>query len=38
MLHGDLYVCDPQGTRYTWTRKTFQWDARPEGAALAQLT
>ena len=38
VLAGDLHVCDPQGTRYTWTRKTFQWDARPEGAALAQLT
>jgi hypothetical protein len=28
MTHGDLYVCDPQGVRFTWDRKTFRWGAR----------
>jgi hypothetical protein len=28
MTHGDLYVCDSAGTRFTWDRKTFRWGAR----------
>jgi hypothetical protein len=33
VLHGNLHVCDPQGARFTWDRKTFRWEA-----ALPQLT
>lgn len=33
VLSGDLFVCDPQGTRYAWDRKTFRWN---ELAPVAQ--
>ena len=34
VLHGDLYVCDPQGTRYAWNRSAFRWE--PVLAVLPQ--
>ena len=34
MLHGDLCVSDPAGTRYVWSRPAFRWE--PILAALQQ--
>jgi hypothetical protein len=29
VLAGDIYVCDPQGARFTWNRPAFRWEPVP---------